>query len=574
MFCIHCGKQIADGSAFCSYCGGSVSGAVLSSPQEAPAEAFRPAEDLPAKPEAAVEEAVPVTFEDATPLISETEDSDAQAERVPEAVEASAPEEVSFSAAPVYEPAAEDAPYAEPLSPEKPEKKSFPIFIIAAAVAAFAILVDGIVWAVAANSPAARLMKAAQKSGTELEELFGNSDTFVTLLENAAALSKKGELTAKINYETDQSYGWDSLSQSYSVLLSRSEKDKELYVDFAMESAYSFLGTPYYGSTESNEDFRVLAYANSKQLVAAMPDVLDDAYYLPLHKLGEKLPDSDLYGLLEDELDEEVTDAIDCLDVNLFADTGWSAFKKACPGEVKGFTDSLVIEKTDREIPHGDDGMKVYSIECDMSALVDMAVAYQLFTMDAVYGEGIADAMDSIEDDLRDELEYYEDYDIVLYAGISKGCLTALHAEIDDGYYDSSFTLLLEGRENIWEDCTVYLDEEKILSGGIEMTKDGFKIALENEYDEEILIICDDDAGSLKLRYDGEELFAVRYGAEDRGCQLSYEQEDSYGTASLNVELLPLEEIQKIEDPISLLELDRDDLYDILFEIADRLDLF
>ncbi|MBQ3216823.1 MAG: hypothetical protein IJB35_03295 [Oscillospiraceae bacterium] len=145
--------------------------------------------------------------------------------------------------------------------------------------------------------------------------------------------------------------------------------------------------------------------------------------------------------------------------------------------------------------------------------------------------------------------------------------------QIADGY-DSTFTVLLEGRENIWEDCTVYLDGDEVLSGGIEMTKDGFEIALQNEYDEDLLIICDDDAGRLKLRYDGEELFAVKYGAEDQGCQLSYDQEDSYGTISLNVELLPPEDIQKIEDPISLLELDRDDLYDILYDILLELDLF
>lgn len=555
MFCIHCGKELQSGSAFCTSCGAAQNDPEPIAQQETQADPFRPAGDVAPQEGTAVAEEVPAVVEDDIPASAE--------ESVPIPAPAPASEEATFYTEPAFTPAAEEPVYAEPAEPAKPAGKPFPFLIIAAAVAALVILIGSIVWIAAASSPEAKLLKAARKSGAELEDVLGNSDTFVELLENAAALTEKEELTAKVDYEMDYSYSWMSYSQTFSVLASRSAKGKEMYVDFKMRSDYSFYDEP-----SSSTELEVLAYADSKQLVAAMPNVLDDAYYLPLHKLGSKFSDSDLYDLLEDEIDKDTADALECLNVNLFADTSWSAFKKAYPDEAKEFTKSLVIEKTDDRIPHADDSMKVYSIQCDMSALVDMIVAYELFAVDAVYGEGVTDALDYMEDELRYEIEELEDYDIVLYAGVKKGCLTALHIELDDGYYENSATLLLEGRENIWEDCTVYLDGEKACSGGFEKTSDGFEFTLREGREKLLQIECDDDAGQLSFEVDGEK-FCVEYSAENRGCQLSFALNDEY---SLYVELLPLEKIPKIQDPINLLGLDKGDLEDLLDELEESLD--
>ncbi len=533
MFCTKCGNQLPDGSRFCTSCGAALDAAPVVEEIPVPA-----AEDTYSEPVAWEE---PAVVEEAAPV------------EEPATVE---------EAAPVY------IPQEQPVE-KKSGKKRIVLIAVAAAVAV-ALLIGVIALIGAVGSPEAKLAKAAQKSGAEMEELLGNSDNFVKMLDHAKALSEEGELTAKLDYSMDETNeGYYSMSQGLSLQLSSSKNDKEFAVSGTFESKFSYPDYPEYGYDESYE---FVAYASEKEFIASVPDVLDDAYSLPLKNLGEQLFESDLGGLLEDELDDEALDILENLDVNLFADTGRKAFEKAYPDEVEDFMDSLVVEKSDEEIPNADEDLKVYSVEWDMGALADMLVAYELFGMEATLGEGTKDYVDDIVDELEDAFSELEDYEIVAYAGISKGCLTALHLEIDDGYDDYSVTVVLEGKDNIWEEIVIYADEEEVLSGGFEMTGDGFEFSMEDaDYGEELLIVCDDAACELTVEFDGEELAVIGYGAEEKGCQISYEYEDGSDSISVTASIVPMEKIEKPEDAINILELDEDELYDLVEEIEDSI---
>ena len=524
MFCTKCGNQLPEGSRFCTSCGAQLEAA--------------PVAEETSVPEVENTYAEPAVWEEGTP---------------------------AEEAAPVY---GEEPQAAEEQPAEKKSGKKRIVLIAVAAAVVLALLIGVIALIGAVGSPEAKLAKAAQKSGAELEELLGNSDNFVKLLDNAKALSEKGEVTMKLDYAMDDRFeGFYNMTQGVALQISCSQKSKELAVSGTIESTLDY---PDYPEGGYDQSYEFVAYANEKELMASMPDVLDDAYSLPLKDLGAKLVESDLGALLEDELENEALDALECLDVNLFADVNWDSFKKAYPDEAEEFMDSLVIEKTDEEIPNADEELKVYSITWDMEAYADMMVAYELYAFDALLGEGFCDNIDDIENELEDSFAELADYEIVVYAGISKGCLTAVHMEIDDGYDDYTATIVLEGKDNIWEDIVIYADDEEIMTGGFEQTDDGFELVLEAD-GEELVVECDDAACELIFSVDGEEI-VLEYGAENKGCQFLFEDDSDYGKTSVEVELLPMEKIEKISDPVNVLELSEDELEDLVTEIRDNLE--
>lgn len=550
MFCTKCGNQMPDGSRFCTSCGAAM--AVPAAPV-----AGDTYEQAPAAREPVLTEA-PVFAEEATPV-----------EEAPSYETAPLWEETPETE-PFYTPQQEAASTEEALPAEPVEKKSGKkriILLAAAAAVVLALLVSMIALIVAGSSPEAKLFKAAEKSGEELAELMDDSHNFVAMMENAQALYEKQEMTLKAGYSMKQEMsGYYKMENSIALQINASQKDKELSAEGSLVSNFEY---PDYPEYSYSQDYKVALYADEKEMIAAMPEALDAAYSLPLKKLGEKLFVSDLGKLLEDELDDEAIDALQKLDVNLFADTGWAAFQKAYPDEAKDFMDSLVIEKSDMEIPEAEEGLKVYSITWDMKDLSDLIVAYQRYSIEEALGEDILRELDDVEDDLRDSLEDMEDYEFVVYAGIRKGCLTALHVEVDDGYEESELTFLLEGKENLWNDFKLYVDGEKLMTGGVEKTEDGFEVEMKAD-GEKIVIECDDAACELILAADGEEI-VVGYGAENKGCQLFFEQNEDETKIVVSLELLPMEQIEKQKDAVNLLELDKDDLEDIAKDLEDAL---
>lgn len=478
--------------------------------------------------------------------------------------------EAEPEAEPFYAPAEDEIPAEEALPAEpvekKPGKKRF-IFVAAAAAVVLVLLVSMIALIVAGSSPKAKLYKAAKKSGEQLTELMDNSDNFVAMVENVKTIYEEQELTLKANYSMNQeAVGYYKMENNITLQLSASQKDKELSAKGSVVSNFEYPDYPEYGYSQN---YGIELYADEKEVIAAMPDVLDDAYSLPLKKLGDKLFASDLGKLLEDELDDETIDALQKLDVNLFAETDWEAFEKAYPDEAKDFMDSLVIEKSDMEIPEAEGNLKVYSITWDMKDLSDLMVAYRLYTIEETLGEDILRELDDIEDELKDSMEGLEDYEIVIYAGIRKGYLTALNVEVYDGSEEHTVTFLLEGKDNLWESFTLYADGDKVMTGGIEMTRDGFEVEMKAD-GEKLVIECDDAACEFTISFDGEDV-VLGYGAENNGGQLFFEQEESSGKIAFSLELLPMERIREPEDAVDLLELSEAELEEIAEDLEDKL---
>lgn len=528
MFCPKCGKQMPDGSRFCTNCG----------------EPFAQPEPQPVYVEPAPYEE-PMYAEE-TVLLSEDE----------------------F-------PAQQTAHFApeEPQAPKAPKsKKTLAIILGAVGVV---LLAAAVLIVCSLSSPKATVLRAFGKSGSELEKLFESSENFSAFMEHLEGIAETGEFGLSVDYELEMLYDGDTYSSSITMQGGRTDKELGIYYEMSEVSTDT-----YYNTTERQEA-AISLYADKDELCISLPDVLDDSYSLPLKKLGQKLMDSDLGDLLLDEMDDDAEEILETLDVDLFADLSWDAFKKYDSKTAKALENSLEIEKSSKRIPEADRDLKVYCITVDTDALVDVVEPYYEFYFKSVLGDGSEEYVDDILKEMElDELtEILEDVELEVYVGIGGGCVKALHivAEVDGD--EESVTVLLDGKDNIWEDILVYADEELTAEITIEPDRDGFELTVDAD-GEEFIVLCDDSAGELSFEADGEELFALEYGAKDKGCQVIYQVEYEYDSdwfsyaysMDVSVELSPKATVEKPKKSVNLLELDEDELEDLLDEAEDALD--
>ncbi len=534
MFCTKCGKQLPEGARFCVGCGAAV---VTASPA---AEYTEPACQQKNAPVEVLEQEAGVSPGEAAAW-------EAQAETAPEVPEYFPPEA------------------------EKPKKRSWKARLILLTVVALAVLalaVSLISVIRAAATPEAKLLRAARKSGQELTELMNSSGNFKAMMTNLAGLLEEEEYTVKLHSASAVSYGEDfSTEAGMELVLSSSRKERELQGSLEVSSSYSY-------SKYNRGDMTLTAdfYANEEELILALPGAVEGSYSLPTEDLGEKLFDSALGDLLRERIDRKTRKALECLDPDLFARPQWEDFQEACPAEAKAFTRSILLEKSEERIILAEGEPEVYSLSFDLEAFAVMASAYQVYAAELSYGEDMADHIDSLEDSARQLQEAVEGVEFVAYFGLQDGLLTAIHVEIwDEEDEQRSFTLLLEGRDNIWEDFVLFGDKEELFHGGFEQTEDGFELYL--EAGEELVIICDDPACELLFRLDGEEL-TLDFAGEEGGCQIYFDSSDSYGvmgdegsTGSFAFEILPMEPIEKPEEATELLEMEEEELAELLEEI-------
>ncbi len=539
MFCTKCGKQLPEGARFCIGCGT----AVAAMPVVAPV--------APAEPVVPVGPSVPAeTFVPAEPVASAepvyTEPALEQEETVLEEGTQNTGEE------PV-------------LIPEEPKKKSRKARLILLAVVSLAlvVLVVGLVSVIrAASTPEAKLLRAARKSGEEFAALMSTSGNFTGMFENLGNLEEG--YTMKLAISSEMSYGEDfSTESNMGLVLSSSMKNKETQALVNINTAYS-----YSKYNRGENAVQVSIYANEEELVLSLPDTLEGCYSLPTKDLGEQLFNSALGEILREELDRKTRKALECLDLELYAQPDLEAFKKAYPDEYKAFVQSILLEESKEKIPLADGEMEVYSLSCNLEAAGNLFLAYREYTTNLTYGQGMAEYMD---DDLDELLDLLEDAEFVAYFGIQDGCLTALHVETWKEDEESSFTFLLEGKENIWEDFVLLADGEAVMEGGLEQTKDGFELYLDNG-DEELSILCDDPACELVFR-SGIEKTVLDYGSENGGLQIFYDDFNSYGVMgdyeasdsriAISLEILPMEPIEKPEQSTDLLDLTKEELEEL-----------
>ena len=431
--------------------------------------------------------------------------------------------------------------YGAPNPSKKGNDKKKIIMFAAIGVVVLALIIT-LISVIAANStPEAKVMNAANKTGKQLEKMLASSDTLVEMTDNAEKLITKNAFTVN----ADISAGRDA-----SVELSLSKDKNVLGASGTMKAdGISF-------------DFQL--YADEKGVTAALPSDLDSAYSVTFKDFGTRFAESDLYEILEDNVDDELLDILEALEPDLFAEPTWKSFKKAYPEEAKAVEKAYEFKKSKESIPETSGKMTVYTLEVDMGTYIDALIAYSSYTTELTVGKAAFENMDDYVDQLEDKYEALEDVEAVLYFGISGGCLTAVHAELDVDGDDYEVTVVFEGDKNIWEEVVLYVDGEDVATLTIEDTGSGFEAELEVG-DYEYAIECDDAAGELVILVEGEEMLTIEYSADDKGATLSCD----LGEADYTISVLPLQKIEKIKDSKDILTMTEDEFEELAEEIEE-----
>ena len=462
----------------------------------------------------------------------------------------------------------EDASNPVPAPPKKKSGKML-ILTICASVLVLALAVGCAFFAVRATSPEARLLRAWNGTMEDLNDVTANAEIFNALVEQSK--SYKDKSTTTVNYLMNMETDYFQEKNSITVRTHRDRTNHRMLVDGALEMEYSYED---YEEFNSSTEIAYEIYVDSESLVLSLPDLLDDSYMLPTEHFGEKLLDSELGDFLADELDEETLELLGKLDIDLTALMD-PKLTELCPEEYRLFTESISIEKCDKEIDLADGLEQVYEVSFDMSALLDLAFA----TADQLLINSVGDISDSLPEDFIEELQDLEDevrdtleeleYTILL--GVGDGKLRAFYLELTSDGEPHDLTLVLAGEDNIWSEILLYADDEEVLSGSIVKKKAGFNVTLESD-GEKLVIVVDDKDQEIDVKFDGEKLFTVTYDVENDCIFFGYElSEDGY-ELSYSVEVAPLEKFEKPEDSVDLLSLSEDELEELGEELMEALE--
>lgn len=439
-----------------------------------------------------------------------------------------------------------------------PRKKNKKLVTIVASVVALALVIGLVVTLVVFSSPQYRIMNGITNSLEELEANLESADTLYSIYENINDLIDDKELSMEVKLEDPGSSDGVQFSFSNSIPDKRFRGDINLSIEGV------------------DADF-VLA-ANEDQLMLQLEQLGDDVYTVPLKKFGKEYDSSKLASYLRDELGydfEEADEILALLEIDPFAEVDFQSFRKT-NDDLENLIKELEIEKVKTSIPNTKD-LTVYRTELEVVKLVEIYEKYSEFQMEKLLGKEAAEKLDIYGDMLDDLYDELDDTIVVLYLGVNDDkCLTAIHGHLEDEE-DETFSVVLAGKKNIWEEVIFYEQEEEIAAFTIEQDKDGFEIGFfdtyDGERDEAFTIKCKDESGKLVFMSEYGDEFVIKYGLEGKNNVFSFE--DEYGDFEGSVSI---SEYKKAEMPkgegTSLLEFDENDLEDLVEDIADAFDDF
>lgn len=567
MFCVKCGQKLPDDVRFCPHCGQQLD--VILAPEELiQSTAAVPCAELPQETPGDQQSAEPM---EVTP--SDPQPAEAMQEMPYDPQPVFPVDGTDYSQEPVY-PAQGAYPYysdAVPQSVENQPKKSGKkklIITIVAAVLAVALLAGGVFFFVSANSPEAKLAKALNNSAEELYALLGNAETLGQMIDNAKAM--EDGRTIALKYATkDNLEGYYNSEIGFSLQIDQDLKEKEMMLSAELLSVYDFESMPEYSY---DQEILIDVYADQQEVMFTVSDYLDGYYSLPLDDFGKKILESELGELLTEDMDDEDLELLRSVDLNLFAQYDTVSPAEACPAEYEAFVTTVLVEKSEEKIPEANGIETVYSVTWNMRALADLINAYYLCSMNATVGEEFVSKNDNMQEEIEELTENMEDTGITVYVGISDDCAKAIYVLLEDDSEEYSLTLLLEGRENPWEDVVLYADEEEVMIGTLEQTEEGFIITLEAE-GEALEILCDDEEKELRIQVEEEEPVILTYSADGGGLCIEYDYASNEYEAEysyrFSFELLPLQKIERPEEATDLLSLTKEELEELLVGAQD-----
>ena len=394
--------------------------------------------------------------------------------------------------APVSAPEAAECEYSE-TTVEPTKKKTKKIILIAVA----ALLVIGAVLACilifGKTDPETAVKDAYAKTCDELDDVFAKAPDLSDAMSIASDIMEKDKMTIGFGIDADiPSYMTAGSSNSQTNVFLSVDMDFDLKNNIANAEVYSSIDI---GVTS---EFEFLASINEDSMIVQMPKYIDGSYGVAFtDDFADRLLNSYLYNdILSETLPPFAVRMYASTLSELGAETAASAEDATAPiaAAYDDLKKTFEYEESDVEIPKCS-GLDMYRIRYDKEAyetFVDLIA--DLFDGGS-YSSGIIDfSFTEMPDEMLDIIRNSK---VKIYVGIDENDrLAAFSLCLDDSY----LTLRLNGKENVWNSFTLYINKHAALNGGIKSTKNGFELRITAENESAIILACNDKSGKLTLK--------------------------------------------------------------------------
>ena len=407
-----------------------------------------------------------------------------------DAAEVSAPEQTEKP--PVSAPEAAECEYSETtVEPTKKNTKKIILIAVAALLVIGAVVACILIFG--KTDPETAVKDAYAKTCDELDDVFAKAPDLSDAMSIASDIMEKDKMTIGFGIDADiPSYMTIGSSNSQTNVFLSVDMDFDLKNNIANAEVYSSIDI---GVTS---EFEFLASINEDSMIVQMPEYIDGSYGVAFtDDFADRLLNSYLYNdILSETLPPFAVRMYASTLSGLGAETAASAEDATAPiaAAYDDLKKTFEYEESDVEIPKCS-GLDMYRIRYDKEAyetFVDLIV--DLFDGGS-YSSGIIDfSFTEMPDEMLDTIRNSK---VKIYVGIDENDrLAAFSLCLDDSY----LTLRLNGKENVWNSFTLYINKHAALNGGIKSTKNGFELRITAENESAIILACNDKSGKLTLK--------------------------------------------------------------------------
>ena len=407
-----------------------------------------------------------------------------------DAAEVSAPEQTEKP--PVSAPEAAECEYSETtVEPTKKNTKKIILIAVAALLVIGAVVACILIFG--KTDPETAVKDAYAKTCDELDDVFAKAPDLSDAMSIASDIMEKDKMTIGFGIDADiPSYMTIGSSNSQTNVFLSVDMDFDLKNNIANAEVYSSIDI---GVTS---EFEFLASINEDSMIVQMPEYIDGSYGVAFtDDFADRLLNSYLYN-------DILSETLPPFAVRMYASTlSELGAETAAPVEdatapIAAAYDDLKktfeYEESDVEIPKCS-GLDMYRIRYDKEAYETFVDLIADLCEAGAYSSGIIDfSFTEMPDEMLDTIRNSK---VKIYVGIDENDrLAAFSLCLDDSY----LTLRLNGKENVWNSFTLYINKHAALNGGIKSTKNGFELRITAENESAIILACNDKSGKLTLK--------------------------------------------------------------------------
>lgn len=407
-----------------------------------------------------------------------------------DAAEVSAPEQTEKP--PVSAPEAAECEYSETtVEPTKKNTKKIILIAVAALLVIGAVVACILIFG--KIDPETAVKDAYAKTCDELDDVFAKAPDLSDAMSIASDIMEKDKMTIGFGIDADiPSYMTIGSSNSQTNVFLSVDMDFDLKNNIANAEVYSSIDI---GVTS---EFEFLASINEDSMIVQMPKYIDGSYGVAFtDDFADRLLNSYLYNdILSETLPPFAVRMYASTLSGLGAETAASAEDATAPiaAAYDDLKKTFEYEESDVEIPKCS-GLDMYRIRYDKEAYETFVDLIADLCEAGAYSSGIIDfSFTEMPDEMLDAIRNSK---VKIYVGIDENDrLAAFSLCLDDSY----LTLRLNGKENVWNSFTLYINKHAALNGGIKSTKNGFELRITAENESAIILACNDKSGKLTLK--------------------------------------------------------------------------